>query len=280
MIVLPEKEISVIIPARNEEGLIGRVIEATLVAAREAYPAALAASYMRDRSAEPLPHLDHTPVEILVVDNNSTDRTRAIVGRYVEQNGVQLLDCSRLRSPCARNMGAQQAQGELLVFVDADTHMPAHTLRRFWQLYDEQGYQAGITGLASLEGGKRAWCWWNFWALVRCLPLAHAKAMPALMFCTRTVFDELGPFDEQVEIGEEWPILAQLYRMRPERLIYDRSLVAHTSSRRMELQRFGYTRTFFRYVWAILHQSGRIHYGDQWRYSSLPAADSFQDRGS
>jgi hypothetical protein len=80
------------------------------------------------------------------------------------------------------------------------------------------------------------------------------------MFCTRAVYHEFGPFDERVIIGEEWPILAGLYRARPERLVYDDTLAALTSSRRMELQRFGYTRTFLKYAWAVLHASGRNGY--------------------
>ena len=89
--------------------------------------------------------------------------------------------------------------------------------------------------------------------------------MPAVMFCTSEVFDRFGPFEEGIAIGEEWPILAGLYRVHPEHVIYDKQLVARSSSRRMDRQLFGYSRTLFRYVWAILHRSGRIHYTDRIR---------------
>jgi glycosyltransferase involved in cell wall biosynthesis len=250
----PEKALSVIIPARNEEALIGPVIEAVLAAAGAP-----------ERGA--LPHLDTTGVELIVVDNLSTDRTAEIVGRYVERYGVRLIHCERLKTPCARNAGAGLAGGRIFVFVDADTIIPPHALRRIQQLCDVEGYGAGISRLASLEGGWRAWCWWTFWCHVRRLPLARAKAMPALMFCTRDVFQRFGPFDERVVLGEEWPILAGLYRAESARFIYDRTLTALTSSRRMDLQPFGYTRTLLKYIWAVLHQSGRRHYGDHWRYS-------------
>lgn len=255
---MPDKTVSVIIPARNEEALIGRVIEAALRSVACLY-----------EGGDALPGLDGTAAEIIVVDNASTDRTAQIVQPYVDRCGVRLFHCARARAPCARNAGAGQALGDILVFVDADTVILPHTLRRVLHLCGVEGYQAGITGLASLEGGKRARCWWTFWGLVRCLPLARAKAMPAFMFCTREVFNEFGPFDEQVSIGEEWPILAGLYRARPARFIYDRSLTALTSSRRMELQPWGYARTFLKYVWAILHYSGRLDYGDVYRHACL-----------
>ena len=141
---------------------------------------------------------------------------------------------------------------------------------------DEQGYEAGITRLGALDGGRRARCWWAFWNAVRRLPLPRAKAMPACMFCTREAFDEFGPFDERVAIGEEWPILAGLYRARPRRFVYDHAITALSSGRRMELQRFGYTRTFARYVWAVLSFRGRVDYPDHVRHAPrdpTPAID-------
>ena len=71
-----------------------------------------------------------------------------------------------------------------------------------------------------------------------------------------------GPFDESVVIGEKWPLTAACYRQDRERFIYDESLYATTSNRRMEKQRFGYTLTFLKYVWAVLHRSGRLRYSD------------------
>ena len=123
----------------------------------------------------------------------------------------------------------------------------------------------------SAFGGRRARCWWAFWNAVRRLPLPRAKAMPACMFCTREAFDEFGPFDERVAIGEEWPILAGLYRARPRRFVYDQAITALSSGRRMELQRFGYARTFARYVWAVLSFRGRVDYPDHVRHSPRAA---------
>jgi hypothetical protein len=89
--------------------------------------------------------------------------------------------------------------------------------------------------------------------------------MPAFMFCTREAFDRLGGFDERVAIGEERPILAETWKRDGRRFVYDRRLVIRTSSRRMELQPLGYSRTFFKYVWAILFFSGRVRYSDRIR---------------
>lgn len=254
------KDISIIIPARNERAQIAGTLAATLAAVAElesAPPASL--------------HLGRTRCELLVVDNLSTDGTADAVRAFAPA-GVELLSCPRLKAPCARNWGARHARGRLLVFIDADTWIPREALARILALADGEGYGAGIFAYAAQEPGWRAWAWWRFWNLVRRLPLAHAKAMPAFMFCTREVFERHGPFDERVVIGEEWPILAGLYRESPRRLAYDRRTVARSSSRRMELQPWGYTRTYLKYLWAILHPSGRVHYPDtiRQRQEELP----------
>ncbi len=237
---------SVIIPARNEVRWLTATLEATLAAAENAGKQEISA-------------------EIIVVDNSSTDGTWELLEQFARQHDVHAVRLSELGAARARNRGRFEARGRVLVFVDADTHLPADGLTRILDWCDGCGKAAGITRLAGLDGGWRAGLWWRFWEQVRRLPLRYAKAMPAVMFCTTKAFDEFGPFDEEVAIGEEWPILASVYHHRPRQFVYDRSLTALTSSRRMEQQSLGYLRTLLKYAWAIVHKSGRIHYTDQIR---------------
>lgn len=247
-----QKIFSITIPARNEETQITRTVNAVLAAV----------AHYEKTSLETL-DLHTSRCEVIIVDNQSSDRTAArarACGR-----GVQVIGCERLKAPCARNRGARRAGGDILVFVDADTLIPENSLGRIEAHVRAGHYAAGIFAYASREPGLRACLWWRFWNCVRRLPIARAKAMPAFMFCTRETFDRFGPFDEQVVIGEEWPILAGLYHADPGALVYDRRLVARSSSRRMAAQPFGYLRTYAKYLWAILHMSGRIHYTDKIR---------------
>lgn len=248
------KVISIIIPARNEEAAIGGTLQAVMASVARFLAVPLADL-----------QLDGSIVQVLVVDNGSTDETRQLVAEWVKEHGVEYVVCERLGAPCARNFGTQLTQGNILVYVDADTRIPLNSLDVIHAHVHQGGRQAGIFALAGSGSSISSRCWWFFWNSVRRLPLPRAKALPAFMFCTREVFEQFGPFDENVQIGEEWPILAGLYRHAPDRLVYDRSLTALTSNRRMTLQRFGYTRTFFKYVWAVLHLSGRNGYPDSFR---------------
>jgi len=232
--------ISVIIPARNEARDIGKTLAAILQAAATTPEIAL---------------------EVLLIDNLSTDET-AEIGRSFAPV-VEVISCPRLKAPCARNEGVLHAKANVYLFVDADTLIPETCLPKIWAF--AQHHQVGIFGIDGEGRSMRSRLWWWFWNTVRHLPLAHAKALPAFMFCTREGFDRFGPFDEEVQIGEEWPITARCWKQARKQFVYDTSLRAITSDRRMELQPFGYSKTFFKYVWAILHKSGRIEYEDRYR---------------
>ncbi len=249
--------LSVIIPARNEEVLIVNTLKSVLKSA--GYFVGLYNSF---------PDLTDSPAEVIVVDNNSTDQTLFKVLSFSQSYGVKCISYNKIKAPCARNAGYKVSKGMVLVFIDADTIIPYNALETIWRYYTVNKFEAGIFRLASLEGGIKAKCWRTFWNHVRRLPLSKAKAMPAFMFCSRNVFKMFGPFDEHVEIAEEWPIISNFYRHYPEKFICDRTLTALSSNRRMELQRFGYIRTFLKYVWAILHQSGRLHFTDSIRHIS------------
>lgn len=101
--------VSVIIPARNEEALLGRCL----------------GSLISQTGAN---------FEIIVVDDHSTDRTREIAASFA---GARVISARELPSGWtgknnAAWCGAEQARGEWLLFTDADTdHLPgslAHAL--------------------------------------------------------------------------------------------------------------------------------------------------------
>jgi glycosyltransferase involved in cell wall biosynthesis len=235
------KLLSFVIPARNEEALIAEVLEAILVSTARALST--------QRSDLWLPG---TSFEVIVADDCSEDATAAIVQRFVEGAGVRLVPCVGGTCAAARNAGAAVSSGRVLCFVDADTIVPDNAADRILQLHGGEGRCLVLYRLASREPGLRAWLWWSFWGTARLLPLARAKSMPAFMSCDRAHFERYGPFNESYAIAEEWPLTGAAYRYHPERFLYDRSVTALTSSRRMELQPFGYVRTFLKWASVVL----------------------------
>ena len=254
---MTERLLSFVIPARNEEALIGEVLEAILVSVARASGVARNELWLPD-----------TAFEVIVVDDGSEDATAAIVGRFIDAVGVRLVPCFGRSCASARNVGTAASSGRVLCFVDADTIVPERAVDRILQLHETEGRCLVLYRLASREPGVRAWVWWTFWGLARRLPLARAKSMPAFMSCDRAHFESYGPFRESWRIAEEWPLTGAAYRYHNERFLYDRSLTARTSSRRMELQPFGYVRTYVKWASVVLFPWARTSLNDRIRHES------------
>lgn len=91
--ILPRLRISVIIPAYNEADTIGRCLDA-------------------------LARQSERPFEVLVVDNNSTDRTAEIAAAYPF---VRVVRERRQGKAYAREAGFRVARGDVLARIDADS---------------------------------------------------------------------------------------------------------------------------------------------------------------
>lgn len=63
----------------------------------------------------------YSPIEIILVDNKSTDKSLEICKRYEEKySNVRVCICEVKGAAAARNLGIQQSRGEYLMFVDSD----------------------------------------------------------------------------------------------------------------------------------------------------------------
>jgi glycosyltransferase involved in cell wall biosynthesis len=92
-------------------------------------------------SALPVPLSE---AEIIVVDDASTDETRAVAAAHTS---VRLLQLSRNSGPSsARNLGARHARGEVLFFVDADVVVMPGAVQRVARAFDEHPEAAAIFG--------------------------------------------------------------------------------------------------------------------------------------
>lgn len=89
--------ISVVIPAYNKAGVITETLKGLCSQS-----------------------LDSREYEVLVVDDGSTDETPAIVGGFTAPYPLRLLCQSNQGASVARNLGAAQAKGECLLFLDGD----------------------------------------------------------------------------------------------------------------------------------------------------------------
>ena len=147
---MSEIRLSFVIPARNEEALIGEVLEAIL--------ASVARASGLSRNDLWLPD---TSFEVIVADDGSEDATAAIVRAFADDVGVRLLACVGGTGAAARNAGAAASAGRVLCFVDADTIVPENAVDRILELHEDEGRCLVLYRLVSREPGIRAWLWWT-----------------------------------------------------------------------------------------------------------------------
>src|SRR5665213_1700766 len=83
---------------------------------------------------------DEFQYEILVVDNNSTDRTPAIILGFAEENPerIRVLKETSQGKSYALNTGIQAARGEICCVIDLDQQLPPGYLRRVWSAFQQQ----------------------------------------------------------------------------------------------------------------------------------------------
>lgn len=166
--------ISFIIPAWNEERLIVRTIEALHGAAGAA----------------------GVPYEIVVADDGSDDATRAVS----EAAGARVVHAGARQIAAARNTGARASSGSILVFVDADTIVPAAVVRATVSAVSEGAVGGGA--IVRFDGKIPLYARVLTPAFGRVF-MASRLAAGCFLFCTRAAFDAAGGFDEQLYVSEE-----------------------------------------------------------------------------
>ena len=166
--------LSFIVPAYNEEAELPatlRVLRAAADAAGEHY-------------------------EIIVVDDASTDRTAEIA----RGAGARLLSVERRQIAAVRNAGARVAQGDVMFFVDADTHIAVpHIAGALAAL------RSGGVGGGAIVAVRDAMPYWAR-IFVRAFAWLYFRAnlgAGAFLFTTRPHFESVGGFDESYFAGEE-----------------------------------------------------------------------------
>ena len=199
--------ISFIIPAFNEERLIGRTIEAIQKAAKD-----IDADY-----------------ELIVVDDNSSDNTAKIAGDL----GAAVIKVNHRQISAARNSGANAANGSLLIFIDADTVISNEVLRSTITAVNNNAI-GGTTafrfdGYVPLYGKLIQWLLHRFY---------HPGKIVggSFLFCTRQAFETVGGFDETVYGGEEMIMSRSLKKLGPFIILKHTVL---TSGRRLRIYSFG-----------------------------------------
>lgn len=124
---MPKAAISVVVPAYNEERIIATCIQ-----------------HLQAQAFD-------QPYEIIISNNNSTDRTAQIA----TQLGVRVLNTTEKGYVHAAIAGVQAAEGEIIAMTDADTRVPPHWLQRIYDTLLAQPQLVAVGGPFEFYDGPR-----------------------------------------------------------------------------------------------------------------------------
>jgi glycosyltransferase involved in cell wall biosynthesis len=204
--------LSVIIPAYNEEKLVGRCVESVFGAIR--------ANASEDWSGE-----------VIVVDNNSSDRTAELA----REAGAAVVFEPINQISRARNAGAQVARGDWFLFVDADSILNPATLADLLGCI-RRGRHAGGGCVIGLEGISRTAVFVQ--EVGNLILRATNLAAGSFVFSRADAFREVGGFSSELYAAEELRFSQDLKRWAKSRRLKFTILRKHrhlSSGRKLHL---------------------------------------------
>jgi len=166
-------KLSVIIPAYNEETCLPATLQAIAAATAD------------------------LSCEIIVVNNESTDKTAQIAKDF----GAKVISESEHNIAKVRNTGAENAGGDFLIFIDADTIVPPTLFQKIADAMKDEKCFGGAVAV-EYQQSQRKWMkyyllGWKFWEKF------FNMKQGAAQFCRKAVFEKLNGYDKGIFVGED-----------------------------------------------------------------------------
>jgi len=152
-------------------------------------------------------------IEVLVVDDGSTDDTPARLAAYGER--IRVLRQVNAGVARARNAGSAAAQGRYVAFLDADDIWQTEKIQKQLEaLAETPGHRACYTAFSSVSfdltplGVSRSARQGSLLQDLLCL--GNVVGTPSTVVCERDLLVEVGGFDPDLSLGADWDLWLRL----------------------------------------------------------------------
>jgi glycosyltransferase involved in cell wall biosynthesis len=193
---------------------------------------------------------DYNDFEIIVADADSEDKTIEIAKNF---------DCEIIKGGLpakGRNEGAKVANGDLFLFLDADTILPEDFFERALKEFKERKLDLASFCLEPETKGKFKKflfdVFYNFPILILEKILAHGAQA---ILVKKEIFEKVGGFDEEIKFAEDHSFMRKAKKFGRFGIL--RKVRVFSSLRRFEKE--GFLRTYFKYLLAEIYM---IFFGD------------------
>ncbi len=208
---------SIVIPAYNEEKYIRKTLQS------------IKSQTFRD-------------FEIIVVANGCTDKTEEIVKKRANSD-LRLLSLPKANVSVARNAGALNANGNVLVFVDADTTLEADSLKKIKDEFTPEYAVATTLVKPDLEKIKyrAALSFKNFYNKTKLY-----QGCSGVLICRKDDFKAVQGYDPSIVVKEHKKLITKLHQRGKYRCV---NTEATNSMRRFEQWGLGKATSFWISQW-------------------------------
>lgn len=193
--------VSVIIPTYNRHDTVGRSIESVLLQT-------------------------YRPMEVIVVDDGSTDSTLEVLEGY--ENAIRVVARANGGPSAARNSGVSVAKGEIIAFLDSDdTWRPEKLTRQIKllldggsgvpccvcnsSLMDDAGSAQTSFGVSNVDCGLKEGYWMNPAPLVATRFILFNQVVAI----RKSAFEKVGGFKENMRLLEDHDLAFRLALLGP-----------------------------------------------------------------
>lgn len=162
----------------------------------------------------------YKPLEIVLVDDGSGDHTKKIIGNFKTKNNkldLKILNQEHKGPGVARNFGARQSTGKILVFVDADMTFEKNFIKDLVQPIIENKCIGTFSKNEMVKNAGNIWSIaWNInrnCPKDRMLPLDYPNQAPVFRAILKSEFEKVGGFDTTGEYTDDWSLSRKLKMM-------------------------------------------------------------------
>ena len=188
--------------------------------------------------------------EIVVVDNNSTDKTAEIAKSF----GARVIREEKQGNTYAISRGMNEAKGEIIANTDADTVVAPDWLSRIKEIFEDPKVVAA-TGTANMDTGNRFFNWLSgdfyegFLKFNFLLGKTHITGFN--MVVRRSAFEKIGGINEKFTMSSDVDLGLRMGKVG--KVVLSSKLKATTSVRRWESSPlstlFAYFKSYIYVVW-------------------------------
>ncbi len=206
--------ISIVIPAHNEEKYLPTCLKSCIA--------------LKPKNV----------IEIIVVDNASSDRTAAVAKKFP---GVRVVHESKKGTNAARHRGFLEAKGELLAYLDADTRVPKgwfEQINREFKRDKDLVCLSGPYDFYDLPEWQQKWV--RFWWLAFAIPSYSVMGYMVVggnFVARRKALKKASAFDTNIAFyGDDTNIARRLFQVGTVK--YSPKFRVFTSARRLQSEGF------------------------------------------